>query len=295
MQTVLWATRGKSSDDMIAVWKWIFANMQELQKKEKKLKSSYTSYRGLCIEIMRTFRKTVLWDCNPKMVAMTRETLADTAWAYDLLFHLDLLSEPAKDVYDKWLEKTNLFTPSWFDCIYYQGDTEQNQYVCNIDAQQWDEDVYTLTFDRKVIPLAEPLDHRWFTYLKKVHADEILARLLPIDNPDLLQYYGAYFYERALCYEPKNYHGYQRMLYLTALQKCQWKKWSGVIAYMCRTYKSVYLSEISQWFESYEKVADDVKAEGKRVMAVYKNQKWLRDGMTTIDDLKKMLIANGWL
>lgn len=295
MQTVLRATRGKSSDDMIAVWKWIFANMQELQKKEKKLKSSYTSYQGLCIEIMRTFRKTVLWDRNPKMVAMTREILADTAWAYDLLFHLDLLSEPAKDVYDKWLEKTNLFAPNWFDCIYYQGDAEQNQYVCILDTQQWDEDVYTLTFDRKVIPLAEPLDHRWFTCLKKVHADEILARLLPTDNPDLLQYYGAYFYERALCYESKDYHGYQSMLYLTALQKCQWKKWSGVIAYMCKTYKNLYLSEISQWFESYEKFADDVKAEGKRVMAVYKNQKWLRDGMTTIEDLKKMLIANGWL
>lgn len=245
---------------------------------------------------MAVYKKMVLWDCNEKMIAFTKENLQDKSWAYVLLFLLDLVTEKAEKVYDKWIVENKGFMQDWLDFVGYQEVfTEKSYYyVTSGYTTIFDENEYTLEQKPSTQKLKEPLDIRWFSYLKKTYQDKHLYRLLPSDNVELLQYYGAYFYDRALTYK-EELPFYDRIFYFYALQKCKWKKWSGIIAHMCKVQKTLYLYNIVQVFEIYEKEADDVKEEGKRVMAVYKNKRWVRNGMTTVEDLERRLIDNGWL
>lgn len=291
LKTVLYATVGKSSDGMLETWKWIFENMQALQKKKTNKNENF------CVDIMDVYKKAVLWDCNEKMVVFTKENLQDKSWAYDLLFLLDLLTEKAEKVYDKWIVENKEFMQQWLNFVGYQEVlTEKPYYYVTMGYTTiFDENEYILLKQRPSNQkLKEPLDIRWFSYLKKTYQDKHLYRLLPVENVELLQYYGAYFYDRALTYK-KEFPVLDRIFYFDALQKCKWKKWSGVIAHMCKVQKTLYLHNIVQAFEIYEKEADDVKEEGKRVMAVYKNKRWVRNGMTTVEDLERRLIDNGWL
>ncbi len=290
LKMVLYATLGKSSDDMLETWKWIFENMEALQKKK------INGNLNFALDIMQVYKKIVLWDCNEKMIAFTKENLQDKVWAYDVLFLLDLVTEKAEKVYDKWMIENKWIRKNWFDFIGYQAEcTEKPYYYVTLGYTTiFDEDNYTTNQQSSWKKCKEHLDIRWFSYLKKMHEDKHLYRLLPTDNEEVLQHYGAYFYDRALHHEEKQAF-YDNIFYFYGMQKCKWKKWSGTIAHMCKVQKTTYLSSIIQVFQMYEKEADDVKEEGKRVIAVYKNQKWLRNGMTTIEDLKKTLIDNGWL
>ncbi len=276
------ALLGKSSEGVIALYRWVFA-LEQLPKIQETTYNKQTQEIGMLPLFYEQICETLVLTCPQSLVDFLNGQRS--TWG-EASFLADLFTKSAAEVYNKWSGQTGDAMHHWMQSI-----SDKLLVTRTKVRAPWKSD-----HDLKR-PIKEPLDVRWIDVFIKNDWEDMFTR---IDTATLSEEWkqraGAYFYKKALKVEKGGYYvnGSLRIR-LYRMLEYGWQDYENILVNLCRSYSNIAKYQIYDMFTTYQEILgkEATAQEAERVVEFYRTTS--EKDSKKADIVAQMLKALGFL